>query len=267
MKIVTFRRKNRETPKLVVDFPRGNTLRNELMEIVEYFDEKKKQQQRQTLEMVKDFACENKTLEIVQRFRIFSSSSFSFVLETFFIFFHFSTCFPHFLDFSQFFSFVSLFECFSFNFSSTFCFFFSNFFLFFCFSIYHFFIFVFFFYFRCPVVRADAKTHKKIVQKFLLQKRRCSLVKIRLLGLGGQGLGEVHLVVTSLSCFSFFFFLFSFFFFSIFSERKMFLRFHFSCISFKKVSLLPLVSDVNCRCFLLSGCSMEMWCPDDTGRD
>ena len=48
----------------------------------------------------------------------------------------------------------------------------------------------------------------------------------------------VHLRVTSLSSFSIFFFFF----------EKLFLRF-------------------NCRCFLLGRCSMEMWCPDDIGRD
>ena len=39
----------------------------------------------------------------------------------------------------------------------------------------------------------------------------------------------------------------------------------FSCISFKYVSLLALVSEFNC--FLRSRCSMEMWCPDDIGLD
>ena len=41
--------------------------------------------------------------------------------------------------------------------------------------------------------------------------------------------------------------------------------FLFSCISFKYVLLLALVSE--CNCFLRSRCSMEMWCPDDTGPD
>ena len=41
--------------------------------------------------------------------------------------------------------------------------------------------------------------------------------------------------------------------------------FLFSCISFKYVLLLALVSEFNC--FLRSRCSMEMWCPDDIGRD
>ena len=41
--------------------------------------------------------------------------------------------------------------------------------------------------------------------------------------------------------------------------------FLFSCISFKYVLLLALVSEFNC--FLRCRCSMEMWCPDDIGRD
>ena len=73
--------------------------------------------------------------------------------------------------------------------------------------------------------------------------------------------------------FSFFSFLFISLFFDFFdvfhflfkfSEEKSFF-FLFSCISFKYVLLLALVSEFNC--FLRSRCSMEMWCPDDTGRD
>ena len=37
--------------------------------------------------------------------------------------------------------------------------------------------------------------------------------------------------------------------------------------SFKIVSLPASVSEFNCRCFLRSRCSMEMWCPDDIRRD
>ena len=54
---------------------------------------------------------------------------------------------------------------------------------------------------------------------------------------------------------------FSFF---IFSEEKV-SSFLFSCISFKYFLMLALVSEFNC--FLRSRCSMEMWCPDDIGRD
>ena len=55
-----------------------------------------------------------------------------------------------------------------------------------------------------------------------------------------------------------------FIFFFHFSEEKV-SSFLFSCVSFKYVLLLALVSEFNC--FLRSRCSMEMWCPDDTGRD
>ena len=41
--------------------------------------------------------------------------------------------------------------------------------------------------------------------------------------------------------------------------------FLFSCISFKYVLLQALVSEFNC--FLRCRCSMEMWCPDDMGRE
>ena len=58
------------------------------------------------------------------------------------------------------------------------------------------------------------------------------------------------------SCFSFSFL--------IFSEEKV-SAFLFSCISFKYFFLLASVSEFNC--FLRSRCSMEMWCPDDIGRD
>ena len=59
-------------------------------------------------------------------------------------------------------------------------------------------------------------------------------------------------------------FLMFFIFFLHFSEEKV-SSFLFSCISFKYFLLLALVSEFNC--FLRSRCSMEMWCPDDIGRD
>ena len=62
----------------------------------------------------------------------------------------------------------------------------------------------------------------------------------------------------------FFDFLKCFSFFHFFWKKKV-SSFLFSCISFKYVLLLALVSDFNC--FLRSRCSMEMWCPDDRGRD
>ena len=57
---------------------------------------------------------------------------------------------------------------------------------------------------------------------------------------------------------------FSFFFFLFFSRKKV-SSLLFSCISFTYVSLLASVSEFNC--FHRSRCSMEMWCPDDLGRD
>ena len=55
-----------------------------------------------------------------------------------------------------------------------------------------------------------------------------------------------------------------FIFFFHFAEEKV-SSFLFSCISFKYFFLLASVSEFNC--FLRSRCSMEMWCPDDIGRD
>ena len=57
-------------------------------------------------------------------------------------------------------------------------------------------------------------------------------------------------------CFSFSFF--------HFLRRKSFF-FSFFLYFFQIFFLLALVSEFNC--FLRSRCSMEMWCPDDTGRD
>ena len=61
-----------------------------------------------------------------------------------------------------------------------------------------------------------------------------------------------------------FFDLLMFFHFSFFPKKKV-SSFLFSCISCKYFLLLALVSEFNC--FLRSRCSMEMWCPDDIGRD
>ena len=55
-----------------------------------------------------------------------------------------------------------------------------------------------------------------------------------------------------------------FIFFFHFSEEKV-SSFLFSCISSKYVLLLALDSEF--FCFLRSRCSMQMWCPDDIGRD
>ena len=57
----------------------------------------------------------------------------------------------------------------------------------------------------------------------------------------------------------FFHFLFSFF------QQKKFLLFFFLGFLSNIFCFLALVSEFNC--FLRSRCSMEMWCPDDIGRD
>ena len=82
---------------------------------------------------------------------------------------------------------------------------------------------------------------------------------------------EPSWVVPLWALFSFFFllsifsFFLSFFFLFFISSQEKVSSFLFSCISFKYVSLLASVSEFNC--FLRSRCSMEMWCPDDIGRD
>ena len=55
-----------------------------------------------------------------------------------------------------------------------------------------------------------------------------------------------------------------FIFFLLFLKKKV-SSFLFSCVSFKYFKLLALVSAFNC--FLSGRCSMDMWCPDDVGRD
>ena len=124
---------------------------------------KLQQQQQLILEIVEDFASEDKTLEIFRDFALFlhflffSSVFFSFLFFWFLFIFHFIIVPPllffffvfqivffffHFLIFPLFYYFHV--SCFFFFFiSSTFCFF--QCFLFFCFSIFHFF-FVFFFF-------------------------------------------------------------------------------------------------------------------------
>ena len=68
-----------------------------------------------------------------------------------------------------------------------------------------------------------------------------------------------------LLCFSLFLVFFVRFFFSFIFSNFVVCVFSFFCISFKDISLLASVSEFNC--FLRSRCSMEMWCPDDIGRD
>ena len=45
----------------------------------------------------------------------------------------------------------------------------------------------------------------------------------------------------------------------------LFLFVHFSDFSLGSISVHAVVSEFNDRCFLCSWCSMEMWCPDETG--
>ena len=60
-------------------------------------------------------------------------------------------------------------------------------------------------------------------------------------------------------------FLLSFIFLVLFFLKKKVSSFLFSCISFKYFLFLASVSEFNC--FLRSRCSLEVWCPDDIGRD
>ena len=100
--MITFLRKNRQTAKRVVDFPRErDTFRNKIMEIVE------------------DSACESNVFHVSFFFRHFSSFVFYHFLSFSFIFFHFlpfSFIFPfsHFFIFFQFFLFKFFFHFFCF---------------------------------------------------------------------------------------------------------------------------------------------------------
>ena len=97
---------------------------------------------------------------------------------------------------------------------------------------------------------------------------------------GGTPLGALFLFLSYFFFFSrflsfFLLFIFHFLFISSFFDFLMFFIFHFSprksfffsffLYFFQIFLLLALVSEFNC--FLRSRCSMEMWCPDDTGRD
>ena len=93
--IVTFPwEKHGDSPKLVVDFPlERNTFRKKNRGHHQGFRRNKLQQQRQTLKIVKDFACEAKFLHfslfiIFRHFSVFDSF-FQFFLS-FFLFFFFS---------------------------------------------------------------------------------------------------------------------------------------------------------------------------------
>ena len=72
----------------------------QIMDIVEDFVEKKLQPQCQTLEIVEDFACEDKNIGHLQRFRFVK-------LFLFFFFFFFLCCFSFFFSCFFFFFFSS----------------------------------------------------------------------------------------------------------------------------------------------------------------
>ena len=93
MKIVTLLRKNGDTQNGLLISSGKTHSENKIIEIVEDFVEKKLQQQRQTLEIFQDFACEDKTLE---NFRDFA---FFFIFLHFSIFLQFSSYFLMFLRF------------------------------------------------------------------------------------------------------------------------------------------------------------------------
>ena len=80
-------------------------------------------------------------------------------------------------------------------------------------------------------------------------------MKIRCMGLGGQGRGFGRSGPFEGDPASMFFIFFPFLFFLIFYVSSFLL----SYISFKKVSLLASVSEFNCRCFLGSRCVLTTW--------
>ena len=79
-----------------------------------------------------------------------------------------------------------------------------------------------------------------------------------------MGLGVSHLRLTSLSCFFFYVSLNKFNFLSRLGRYPL-KAFFFVFFFLKKMPLVAPVSEFNC--FLRSRCSVEMWCPDDIGRD
>ena len=155
-------KKNSKSPKLVVGSPqKQETFLQQSMEIVDVLVENV-QQQRQTLEIVKDFACEAKIIGNIQRFRIsmFYVHVFqlfflllSFLIFMFFIFLfrgfqNVAHSFHVFVSFSLFF--VSGFVCFSWIVLHHACF--SLVFLFFLFLLF----FFFFLLFSCYIIHVTA---------------------------------------------------------------------------------------------------------------
>ena len=143
--IVNFLLQNADLLKSVVDFLlEQDTFRKQTQEIVGYFE------------------CEAENLRNIWKFRMLFFLFFFCFFLPFFITFHFSFFFSFFFIFSFFRFFTFLFFLFFFLFSLLFIFHSS-----FHFSSFsHFSVFSLFFF--SYVVRADAKTRKKIVQKFLL---------------------------------------------------------------------------------------------------
>ena len=117
MKIATFLVKNGNLPKLVADFLwERDTFRKQNHGNRRGFRRKKLQQQRQTLENVEGFACEDKTFKIFTDFAFFIFFIFHHFLIIFHIFFNFpqNLClFVYFLNVSSFFIiFVDFSSCF-----------------------------------------------------------------------------------------------------------------------------------------------------------
>ena len=135
--------------------------------------------------------------------------------------------------------------------------------MFFIFRFCLFFLFSFFHFFRSsfPSYFSFSRVLKICVFFFCLKHdflQHLSLKQCFWAVSGRYSIEASFLFFPFLSCF----FLWLFLLFSLFLKHKGSFRF---CISSKYVLLLALVSEFNC--FLRGRCSMEMWCPDDIGRD
>ena len=249
MKIVTFLRKNGDLPKRVVNFPRErSTFRNKIMEIVEDFDDKSHNNNGKPWTSSR-ILCVNPFF------------SFFFLFSSFFISFTFSLHhFFHYFFFSFFHFFISLIS-FTFSFLSFFIFFHFLHFSSFLFSSFLFSSFFFSFSFS---IQGCSKSVFFGLNRFKIYCNISSQKIIFSSRLGEHLFGPSFLFFLLSIVFLSFLLLFFFFFFHSLS-RKKFLLFFFLVFLFKCVLLLALVSEFNC--FLRSLCSMEMWCPDDTGRE
>ena len=93
-------RKTTSHQKRVLDFLREKDTFRKTMELVNNFVQKKLQQQRQTLEIVEDFAWKSSEISHFLEDYCFSCFSFSFLdffIFSFFVFFSFVDCFSKFL--------------------------------------------------------------------------------------------------------------------------------------------------------------------------